>query len=434
MTDSTTSTRDWQFTRRDQTVTAELAVRGRSSVQGEVQVTHRVVDNKLLNTTQSTDLARFKGFARSNGAGVRADVDYEISQLAARTLIRSVIFVGEGEGDYNAEGDLVGKGLGAFAVVFSPTSNVVPTNAVRFNFRFIWKHPGTKSGFGGGLTSGEETTGGGLWHWVKSNLSLDQTISVVEESTFEPAWKIYLMVPSALQRDETTVYGSVAIRQDWSLMEAYRSTSMMLRYQRRDEDDNRFEGINEQRFFGQHLLRLSRSLSSLLTVTGEVSRDVQRRSIADIGESSGGAYDVTAFSALGGIGLRLSGGSSIDIDLKGTDQTDEVSSARQTLLTLRPKLTWRITKMISIYGSYDMTRVWNHDELTQGSATTLPSATILPIVFTRGENSHRWNITPTVRLSKYISLVAGYNGRRETIFSGKQITDHELKIETRAFF
>jgi hypothetical protein len=39
-----------------------------------------------------------------------------------------------------------------------------------------------------------------------------------------------------------------------------------------------------------------------------------------------------------------------------------------------------------------------------------------------------------VRLSKYISIVAGYNGRRETIFTGKQITDHELKVETRAFF
>ena len=125
----------------------------------------------------------------------------------------------------------------------------------------------------------------------------------------------------------------------------------------------------------------------------------------------------------GGVGLRLRGGSSVDIDLKLTDQDDEVSSARQTLLTLRPKLTWRITKMISVFGSYDMTRVWNRSE-----------ATTQPIVFSQEGNSLRWNVTPTVRLSKYISLVAGYNGRRETIFTGKRITDHELKIETRAFF
>jgi len=100
-----------------------------------------------------------------------------------------------------------------------------------------------------------------------------------------------------------------------------------------------------------------------------------------------------------------------------------VLAARQTLLTLRPKTTLRVSRMISVFASYDVTRTWDAID-----------SDVKPVVFTSEGDSHRWNVTPTVRLSKYISLVSAYNGRRETVFSGKRITDHELKIETRAFF
>jgi hypothetical protein len=412
----------WTDTRRDRTVTAELALRGRSNARGELQVTHREEEDLILEGTRATDLARVKGFVRSAGSGIRADVDYEISQTAARTLIRSVVFVGEGNGDYNAQGDLVGKGLGSFAVVYSPTANTIPTKRVGLNFRLGWRSLGSRrSGFaaGAGAAAGKS----GLWSWIKSNVSLDQTITVSEESTFGSAWRVYLLVPRALQRNDATVFGTVNLRQDWTLLDGYPSVSVTIRFQRRDEEDNRFEGVHEDRFFGQHLLRLSRSLSSLLTVTAEVSREIQRRDGEGIDRAGGGAYDVTALSALGGAGFRLPGGSSLDLDVKLTDRKDRVLAAKQTLLTLRPKSTWRITRMISVFASYDVTRTWS------GGETDLR-----PVVFTSEGDSHRWNLTPTVRLSRYISLVASYNGRRETVFTGKRITDHELKIETRAFF
>ncbi len=410
----------WTDTRRDQTVTAELAVRGRGSVQGELQITHREELNRIFNDKRSTDLARLKGLLRSARTGIRADVDYEISQTAARTLKRSVVFVGDGNGDYNAQGDLVGKGLGGYTVVFSPTTNTVPTNRVALNFRFGWKASGRRSGLLGGL---ENDPAKGLWSWVKSNVSFDQTLTVSEESTFDPAWKVYLMVPSVLQRDGSTVYGSVLIRQDWRLFEAYKSLSLTVRYERRDDEDNRFEGVREQRFFGQHLVRLSRSMSSLLTLTGEVSREVTSRGGVGIDQGGGGAYLITARSALAGVGFRLPGGSSIDVDLKLTDRSDFVSSAEQILVTIRPKVTWRATRAVSVFGSYDLTRV-----------TSSGDVEFKPVVFANDGDAHRWNVTPTIRLSRYISFVAGYNGRRETVFSGRRITDHELKVETRAFF
>ena len=417
----TASFQDWTDTRRDQTVSVEMAVRG-ASARGELHVTHREEHDLLSDERRSADLARLQGFVRSTGAGVRADLNYEISQKAARTLLRSVIFVGEGNGDYNAQGDLVGKGRGAFSVVFSPTTSTIPTSAVNLNFRVSWKHPGTRRGrFGAGSGAGVAPVG--VWAWVRSNVSLDQTITISEESTFDSAWRVYLMVPNALQRDNTTVYGATNIRQDWTFLDGYQSVSLTYRFQRKDEEDNRFEGIHENRYFEQHLARLSRSVSPMLTLTGEVSREIQRRNGIGIDAGSGAAYDIVAQSALGGAGFLLPGGSSIDIDVKYTGRVDRMMSAEQTLLTLRPKTTWRLTRAVSVFASYDITRAW---DVNVGE--------VRPVVFARDGDSHRWNVTPTLRLSRYISLVAAYNGRRETVFSGLRITDHELKVETRAFF
>jgi hypothetical protein len=413
---------EWTETRRDQTVKAGLAVKGGASLAGELQVTHRRELNYLLRDTRTADLARLTGFARSSRMGLRTDVTYEISQTAARSLVRSFVFVGEGNGKFNDRGDLVGEGQGAFTVVYSPTTKTVPTNSVNFNVRLTWKHTGRRRGLTGRPGTGGDSHGG-LFGWIAANVALDQTIAVSEESTLDPAWKVYLMVPRSLQRDETTVFGATTIRQDWTLLDGYPSVSLKFRFERRDEEDNRFEGINEQRFFGQHLVRLSHSMSSLLTLTGEVSREIERRSGAGIDAGSGSVYEVARHSALGGVGFQIAGGSSFDTDLKATLQQDEISGAEQALFTIRPKVTWRVNRMASIFGSYALTRAWDRAETD-----------VRPVVFTNDGDSHRWNVTPTFRLSRYISLIAAYNGRRETVFSGARITDHELKVETRAFF
>lgn len=404
------SLQEWTDTRRDRTVTGALAVTSGGPLQGEFQVIHRNSRDLLQGSTQSTDLARLKGFLRSASAGLRADIDYEASRTAARTLQRSVIFVGEGNGDYNALGDLVGKGLGAYALVYSPTTVVVPTNRVDCSLRFNWK-------------STRGNGGAGAWAWIRSNVSLDQTIAVSEESTWEPAWEVYFLVPSALQRDSTTVFGSTSIRQDWSLLGGYPNVLLTFRYQRTDDEDNRFEGIGEERFLGEHLLRLSRSMSALLTLTAEVARDVRRRSGEGVQAGGGGVYDVTAYSGLGGVGLRLGGSGSVDFDFKITDQSDDVSRARQTLLVLRPRTSWQPLRTVSVFASYDLTQTWDRE-----------IAAARPVLFSAEGSGHRWSITPTLRVWKYVSVVATYQGRRETVFSGTRLTDHELRVETRAFF
>jgi hypothetical protein len=43
-------------------------------------------------------------------------------------------------------------------------------------------------------------------------------------------------------------------------------------------------------------------------------------------------------------------------------------------------------------------------------------------------------LTPNVRISRIISIFATYSGRNERVFTGRRITEHEFRLETRAYF
>jgi len=407
--DPTTDT--WRDSRRDRTATASLSSNHYAAARGEVLVTHREEKSYIFGDTRTSDLARLKGTIRVSPIGVRSDLDYEISQNQTRILARSVVFVGDGKGDYNAQGELVGKGKGDHMLVFSPTTDSQRTHLVDLNWRLVWRWSDGSSG------------GGGWLDWIKANVSLDQTVRVHEETTYDPAWKVYLMFPSALQRDGSTLQGVTSIRQDWSLLDGVRNTSLTVRYQRQDDEENRFEGVHEERFSGEHTVRLSRSLSQLVTANAQVSRGVRRRDGAGIPVGTGSRYDVVSHSGLGGLGLRFSAGSSADIDVEYTLQDDDESGARQALLSLRPRFVWRVGEHVNVYGSYELTQTWDRIETP-----------VKPIFFGSEGDSHRWTLTPNFRVTRMITIVAAYQGRSETAFSGARITEHELRLETRAFF
>jgi hypothetical protein len=404
----------WKDSRRNRTVSGMIAGTAGSSLRGELNLVHRTEENFLVGNNTTADLARWKGFFRIGRIGLRSDLDYQISQNRTRILKRTVVFVGEGEGDYNALGEPVGKGRGSFTLVYLPTTSTVPIHAVDLTWRLAWKHT---------TAPGGQTPAGGLISWIRNNISLDQAFSVKEETEYEPAWKVYLLVPSALQRDESSLYGITSLRQDWSLLNGYKNVSLDLRYQRDDEEENRFEGIKEERFFSLHSLRFNRSLSQRYTVSTEISRQLKRRGGKGIPEGTGSSYDVTGWSLLGGVGVRFSAGSTVDLEVGGKREDDAESGAAQTTVSIKPRLNWRQTRKTSLFARYEFSRF--SEQAGSGGK---------PIFFSSEGNAHRWNLSQNVRLSRLISLVGTYTGRSNKTFTGKRIVDHDFKIETRAFF
>ena len=401
----------WVGARRDDTVGGTVSVRSTGAAQGEVQVIHRREKDLATGVARDTDLARLKAGSEWTGIGLRADADYEVSQNDAVTLQRSVVFVGEGKGDYNEFGEEVGKGKGAFTLVFLPTTDATPVHTVGFNLRLVWK------------PSRRETARGGLGGWILRNVSIDQTLGLREESTYEPAWKVYAMLPSALQRDDATVFGTNTLRQDWSLLDGYKNVSLTFRYLREDREDNRFEGVREDVFLGEQALRLSRSLSARLTATVEGGRRVQSRSGEGIPAGTGSAYDTEEWSALLGAGIVLQPGANLDLDVRGASVTDDESGAAQSSIKLQPRLVWRVAEQVNVFGTYELSEVRDRDEVL-----------VRPLVFAREGTAQRWSLTPNLRVSKIISIYATYSGRNEQVFSGRRVTEHEFRLETRAYF
>jgi hypothetical protein len=413
-TDQLADTTDgWVYTRKDQTYGAILASRTLRSVQGELQFTHRVRENQISGGGQTSDLARLQMLFRLDRIGVNSNVDYEISQNQAVIQRKAVVFVGEGQGDYNALGDPVGKGRGAYTVVFLPTTITIPSQSVNLTWNLKWKPAGR----------GADNTGGGLFSWVGRNISLVQSLNVREQTTAEKAYKIYLLFPSALQRDESTLTGVVSLRQEWSFLDGYPNVSLTYRYERNDEEENRFNGINEDRLFEQHTMRIDRSISRVVSANLELRREVRQLGRRGVVSGAGGSYDVRGRAIAAGWGLRFGGGSSFDGEFEARERKDLESTAEELALSFKPRFVWRLTKSLNVFATYEVTRFSNPVETF-----------VKPVFFSNPGLTHRWGLTPNLRLSKIISLLANYQGRSEETFSGKRIVDHEFTMETRAYF
>ncbi len=402
---------DFVDSRRDLTVSGALTYRSAGSTRAELQLIHRREDDLLAGGDNTTDLARLKAGSAWDAIGLRADADYEVSQNDAYTLQRSVVFVGEGKGDYNALGEPVGKGKGAFTVVFLPTNDTTPVHTVGFNLKLAWK------------PSQRDHAGTGLSAWILRNVSVDQTLGVREESTYEPAWEVYLMLPKALQRDDATVFGTTTFRQDWSLLDGYKNVSLTVRYLREDREDNRFEGVRESAQSGERSARLSRSLSRVLTGVLEGGRRTESRGGEGLPVGTGSTYDVEEWFALVGAGIVLAPGANLDVDVRAAELTDAASGAEQRSLKLTPRLVWRLADQINVFGTYELAQV-----------TDQAGSSVKPIVYAREGTAQRWSITPNLRISKVIAIFATYSGRDERVFTGQRVVEHEFRLETRAYF
>ncbi len=402
--------RVWVETRTDQAIGGSLSSRRYRSLQGEVRYTHRIRDDKVFNSKSTSDLARLNGLVRLEPLGVRSTLDYEISQNRQRAQQRSVVFVGEGQGDYNELGEPVGKGRGAFTIVYLPTTLTVPTSTLDFTWNLTWKMK-------------KKSRGRGPFSWILSNVSLNQSFRVREETTARDAYKVYLLFPSALQRDESTLAGIVSLRQEWSLLDSYPNWSLSVKYQRDDEEENRFNNVNEERLFEQQLVRLDRSLTSRLSANIELRREIKQRGGRGLTVGVGSTFDVLGLAAAAGWGLRFSAGSTLDGEIEYRQQEDSESGAREVAITFRPRFVWRLTKSLNLFGRYEVTQFTLSDETG-----------IKPFYFANPGTTHRWALTPNLRLSKVISLLGTYQGRSEETFSGSRIVDHELTVETRAYF
>lgn len=357
------------------------------------------------------DLARVRWRDGWEAVGLASDLGYRITSGEERRIEKAVVFVGENQGDYDAEGREVGQKRGDYMVLYLPGEDREAVRSVELTWR-------TSIGAGvRGLGAGGD--GGGIVARLRRNVSLDAVFSVLERSRTDDLAGLYGLSPRTLQRDDVTLYGAVRLRQEWSFLGDVKAWNLKLFWTREDEEDNRTEGVAAERFLRDVRLRVEAVPRPALTLGLDLATKLSERTSPAAGDQS---YRVESLlssltaSLLTGTSTRLS------FELEREGRRDEVSGARQTSWSGAPSINTAIGSKTSLQGSLRFT--WTDSAEEAGK----------PLFFLEDGLREDWNAIALYRISRNISFGLNYNGRREKDYTGEVKTVHALKMESRAYF
>lgn len=378
----------------------------------EMVISHRETRYRSTGAASTSDLARVRYRDSWLDGSLTSDIGYRLSSGVDRRVEKAVVFVGENEGDYDESGNEVGQNRGDYMVIYLPAEDVLPVRSVELTWRL-------SAGNGVRAIGTADGEGGGWWGIVRRNVSVDHFFSVTERSTTDELLRFYTLDPTILQRDDVTLYGRYAVRQEWSLLGDVRRSNLLLILSREDEEDNRTEGISIERFMQEASLRFETVPVPSVTLTFEAAAGTSER---EGGGIAGQSYRVRSLSGSQTTGWRPRPTYKISFEIGAEDRRDEISDAGQISFSGSPSLDASIGSKIHLSALLKLT--WTDEREGEGK----------PLFFLEEGLREDWNVTGQYRFTKFVSVGLNYNGRREKDYTGEVRTVHALKLESRAYF
>lgn len=401
---------EWNRARENDEIRFEGGYGSGSSII-DLFLSHRTTREPLSGTSRTFDLARIRLRDSWESAGVTNDIGYRISSGEDRRLEKAVIYVGENQGDYDEEGREVGQKRGDYMVIYLPGGEVEAVRSVEMTWR-------TSVGRGLRGIAGDDGSGGMVGR-IRRNVSVDHFFSVIEKSSTDELWRLYLLDPEILQRDDVTLYGKNSFRQEWSFLNDVRKYNLKLTWLREDEEDNRSEGLSVSRFNREVSLRAEAVPIARLSMTWEASSRLREN------DSDGPGYQryrVESVSASQVLGYRVRPSARLSFETGIERRRDEVSSAEQTSITATPSFNAAVGRKINISTFLKFT--YTDVRADEGA----------PLFFLEEGLREDWALTGQYRFTSNVSLGVNYTGRREKDYLGEVKTVHALKMDCRAFF
>ena len=392
----------------------EVRITGGYSQGGRIvdlNLTHRKSRDVPVRSTSWYNLARLRYRDSWEAAAATTDIGYRISAGEERSLEKAVIFVGENQGDYDAEGSEVGQKRGDYMVVYLPGGEREAVNTVELTWRLS---------VGGGLRGvGGGGADGGWLSRLRRNVSCDHFFSVIEKSRTDDLMGLYTLSPSLLQRDDVTLYGLTNLRQEWSFLNDVKKYNLRLIYSREDEEDNRSEGLPVERFVEELLVRLESVPMPPITVSLELATRLRER---ESGTVSGQNYRVHSRAVRQQLSYRIRPSTRLSLEFAYEDRNDDVSLARQSSYAATPTFTSSLGEKLHV------------TTFVKFTYTDMETDAGKPLFFLEQGLREDWSLTGQLRITRNVSFGVNYTGRREKDFRGEVETVHALKMESRAYF
>ncbi|OQX83957.1 MAG: hypothetical protein B6D63_05400 [Candidatus Latescibacteria bacterium 4484_7] len=377
----------------------------------DILVTHRRNDDLRAHTTNWYELARLRYKDALDRFAMTTDIDYRITSGEERTRERSVIYVGKNQGDYDSEGKEVGQKRGDYMLVYLPGASLQKAHTVKLDFRL---------GFGGGIRGiGARSKGGGLISRLSRFVSLDNFVSVEEDSKTDDLLGLYTLRPSLLQRNDLTIYGITRVMQEWHFFNSVKMLDIAFTFNREDEKDNRSVGDPVDRFTREMKLRANVSMTKRLSILWEIGEGKRERFAISSGEQN---YDVRDLSASQRIDYRYSPAVKFSMEAGAEKRLDRLSTAGQVSYFLAPHINSSMSKRLNVNSTMKITY------------TSTNGISAKPLFFLEEGLREDWSVMAHYRLTTNLSFGINYFGRREKDYTGEVKTVHDFKMESRAYF
>ncbi len=349
-----------------------------------------------------TRLAKVQLSGRWDATGSDWGLIYGVDNSRTEVLDRQVVYVGERAGDYNQNGDYVGRQLGDFDVVTVGTDSLVATTEVvadltwRQDFGFL----------------GRDRVWGGWTSFTR--------VSVKGRSRTDDAGRLLRLAESAVFDEQDTVLGEVSLRQEATLLRHLSTWDLRLVHEMDQALDRQYAAHPERRLRHRTQAALSWTPSARTSLRARSRLGDESRDTREEGLSANRSYAVDSWRHELEWSLQPGPGNRVAAAVDAQWREDAISGVVQREYGLKPSARWRLRERWSGLAELRWSTV-DSDE---------PDGALRPYFFAEPggnvEASARLNWEPSDLMT--VSLV--YFGRR----LGERGWSHDVRMESTARF
>jgi len=402
--------RSWLDARRNDEISLTGGLSGAGRVV-DLVLTHREALDEQSGVSSTHDLARLRYRETWDAAGLANDMSYRITSGEERRREKTVIFVGENQGDYDSEGREVGQKRGDYMILYLPGEESEALRTVEMTWRLS---------VGTGVRGVESVaTDGGWFAALRRNVSCDNFFSVLEQSKTDDIASLYTLSPSLLQRDDLTIYGINKVRSEWKLLNDVKRIDLRFVYTREDEEDNRSLGASTERFDRGLSARIEIVPLPAIVLSIEGTTSLRTKESTNPFDQS---YRIESIGSSQALHYRLGPSSRLSLETGLEKRRDGISLAEQVSYRAAPSVT------AAIGNSFNLT------SMVRFTYTDSKRDENKPLFFLEEGWREDWSLLANYRVTKRVSFGVNYTGRREKDFLGDVETIHDFKAESRAYF
>jgi hypothetical protein len=369
------------------------------AVSMDASFTRRTTDEVATASRQIVDLAKVDVLHSSHHGGFESDTHYDVTTTDVAREGQELVFVGPGQGAYDAFGRYVGSG-GDYTLRRTEGAR---TSDLRTQLRLGTRWTLEPRRF---LGSPAENQG---FERVISALGFETTIDADELTRLPLASPRLFFNPNNYQRDDATFRGIAFLRQDVDVLEGNRWATFRLRAERRSEADNRVAGV--ERDLGTHTQAVRLRSAPWAPLATEL-------------EVSWGAIESEekAHTTPGAPTLDLTGRPGGDLRLgllfrRGIDREAALGAEARTL-EVTPSFTTHI-RHVRIDGRYR--------RLAETRAGLFPASYRVGVI---PGTRHEYDLSLEYRAGDHVTISGGVEGQRPAALD----FIHTGRMEVRAYF